>query len=138
MTQFQPKEFSAIIGAEIWAVLAELGALLPLPLLFLSLDDMPGVRRPPDMKAPPIRAGLPVCLISEGFWIELERRWLSFRFLYLRAIKNMAAPYADAAAIPPNTIPAVVPLELGVWFCWSVLKTSLLVAEEVVAALEPV
>jgi len=114
MAQFQPREFSAIIGAEIWAVLAELPALLPLPLLFLSFSDWPGVRRPPDMKAAPIRAGLPVCRISEGFWIELDRRWLNLRLLYLRATKNMAAPYAAAAAMPPTTIPAVVPLELGV------------------------
>jgi hypothetical protein len=87
--QFQPREFSAIIGAEICCVLAEF-PVRPLPLLFRSL---PGVERPPDMKAPPPMsvAGLPEYRIS-GPTIELERRWLDFFRLYRRATKNMAAP----------------------------------------------
>lgn len=89
MVQFQPREFSAIIGAEICCVRAEFPALLPLPLLFLSL---PGVMRPPDMNAPPMSAGLPDCLISDGFITELDRRWLVLRLLYRLASKNMAAP----------------------------------------------
>jgi len=94
-TQFQPNEFSAIIGADICCVRAELPALRPLPLLFLSLFVVPaGVVRPPDMNAlaPPRSAGLPDCLISELLMMELDRRWLCFRLLYLRAMKNMAAP----------------------------------------------
>lgn len=73
MVQFQPREFSAIIGAEICCVRAELPALLPLPLLFRSFVVPPGEIRPPDMKAfaPPI-AGLPDCLISEWLMMELD------------------------------------------------------------------
>ena len=71
--QFQPREFSAIIGAEICCVRAEFPALRPLPLLFLSFP--PGVDRPPDINAaPPRSAGLPDCLISDGFITELDRR----------------------------------------------------------------
>jgi len=64
--QFQPREFSAIIGADICAVRAEFPLLLPLPLLSLSWLSVNGVVRPPHMKAlaPPSRAGLPHCLIS--------------------------------------------------------------------------
>ena len=70
--QFQPREFSAIIGAEICCVRAEF-PVLPLPLLFRSL---PGLVRPPDMKAPapPISvAGLPEYRIS-GPKREFDRR----------------------------------------------------------------
>ena len=90
IVQFQPREFSAIIGAEICAVRAEF-PVRPLPLLFRSL---PGVVRPPDMKAPapPTSvAGLPEYRIS-GPTTELDRRWLCFFLLYLRATKNIAAP----------------------------------------------
>jgi len=74
--QFQPREFSAIIGADICCVRAELPALRPLPLLFLSLLVPPGDTRPPDMSwfAPPKSAGLPDCLISALLIIELDRR----------------------------------------------------------------
>ncbi len=88
--QFQPSEFSAIMGAEICCVRAEL-PVRPLPLLWRSL---PGLVRPPDMKAPapPINAaGLPEYRIS-GPMMELDRRWVLFFFLYLRATKNIAAP----------------------------------------------
>lgn len=44
---------------------------------------------------------------------EFERRWLSLRFLYLLAMKNIAAPYAAAAPAAPTTIPAVVLLTFG-------------------------
>ena len=76
MAQFQPREFSAIIGAEICCVLAEFPLLRPLPLLFRSLPPVPGVVRPPDMKAfaPPRRAGLLDWRISDGFRRELDRR----------------------------------------------------------------
>src|ERR1700755_2441934 len=49
--QFQPREFSAIMGPEICCVRAELLPLVPLPLLFLSWLDSPGEVRPPDMTA---------------------------------------------------------------------------------------
>lgn len=64
--QFQPSEFSAIMGAEICAVRAEL-PVLPLPLLLRSLVP-PGLTRPPDMNAPapPMKDGLPDCIISDG------------------------------------------------------------------------
>lgn len=127
IVQFQPREFSAIMGAEICWVRAEF-PVLPLPLLFLcSPGDTrpPGVTRPPDMKAlaPPIKAGLPDCLISDGFVRELDRRWLALRFLYLLATKNMAAPYKADPAMAATAIPAVVPLTADDWFCDSVLKT---------------
>jgi len=92
IVQFQPREFSAIIGAEICCVRAEL-PVRPLPLLFRSLPEG-GLVRPPDMKAPdppPKSAGLPECLIS-GPTMELDRRWPCLRLLYLRATKNIAAP----------------------------------------------
>ena len=94
VNQFQPREFSAIIGAEICCVRAELPALRPLPLLFLSWVAVPGDMRPPDITAlaPPKSAGLPDCLISDGFMRELVRRWFCFFLLYLLAMKNMAAP----------------------------------------------
>lgn len=93
--QFQPREFSAIMGPEISCVRAELPALVPLPRLFRSKLVCSGEVRPPAMRAlaPPMRAGLPDCIISGGPPnMELERRWLCLRFLYLRAMKNMAAP----------------------------------------------
>jgi len=114
VAQFQPREFSAIMGADICCVRAEL-PVRPLPRLFRSF---PGVVRPPDMKAPPPRsAGLPDCLISDGFMTELDRRWLCLRFLYLRAIKNIAAPYAADPPMAAIAIPAVAPVLPGDWFC---------------------
>ncbi len=110
IAQFQPREFSAIIGAEICCVRAEL-PVRPLPLLFRSC---PGVVRPPDMNAPPPRsAGLPDCLISPALVRELDRRWLCLRFLYLRAIKNIAAPYAAEPPMAAMAIPAVAPVLPG-------------------------
>lgn len=91
IVQFQPREFSAIMGAEICCVRAEF-PVRPLPLLFRSL---PGLDRPPDIKAPaPLLnsvAGLPEYRIS-GPTTELDRRWLCFFLLYRRATKNIAAP----------------------------------------------
>jgi hypothetical protein len=99
--QFQPREFSAIIGAEICAVRAEL-PVRPLPLLFRSLlfvGLFPVLARPPAMYAPaplvpppPRSAGLPEKRISGPPKTELERRWLCLRRLYRRATKNIAAP----------------------------------------------
>jgi hypothetical protein len=89
--QFQPREFSAIMGAEICCVRAEF-PVRPLPLLFRSLPGL--LVRPPDMKAPfpLIRvAGLPEYRIS-GPTTELDRRWLCFFLLYRRATRNIAAP----------------------------------------------
>jgi len=128
IVQFQPREFSAIIGAEICAVRAEL-PVRPLPLLFRSL---PGLVRPPDMKAPapPKSAGLPECLIS-GPTIELDRRWLCLRFLYLRATKNIAAPYAADAPTAAIAIPAVVLAAFGDWL-WLLVWSSPLLPEGVV------
>lgn len=39
------------------------------------------------------------------------------RFLYLRAIKNIAAPYAAEPLIAAIAIPAVAPVLPGDWFC---------------------
>ena len=53
------------------------------------------------------------------------------RFLYLRAMKNMAAPYAAAAPTAPTATAAVVPLTDEVVSWASVLKTPLLPEFEV-------
>jgi hypothetical protein len=58
---------------------------------------------------PPISAGLPDCVISDGCVRELDRRWLCFRFLYLLARKNIAAPYTTDPPTAATTNPAVVP-----------------------------
>jgi hypothetical protein len=88
IVQFQPREFSAIIGAEICCVRAEF-PVRPLPLLFRSL---PGLERPPDMKAPAPMSVAGLEYRISGPTTELERRWLDFFRLYRRATKNMAAP----------------------------------------------
>ena len=116
------------MGAEICCVRAELPALLPLPRLFLSLIVVPpGDSRPPDINAlaPPMRAGLPDCLISDGLMSEFDRRWFCLRFLYLRAIKNMAAPYAAEPPMAAIAIPTVVPLTEEDWFSSLLLNRPL-------------
>jgi len=125
ITQFHPNEFSAIIGALISCVLAEF-PVRPLPRLFRSCEPSGTLETlPPDMKAPPISAGLPDCRISDGSVSELDLLWLCLRFLYRRAIRNMAAPYAADPPIAAMAIPAVVPLTVDEVLCDCVLKTPL-------------
>lgn len=123
IVQVHPREFSTIIGPEICAVLV-VPPVRPLPLLPLPFPTVPYDPRPPDMTAaPPIPALLRVYLFSPIPWILLARRCADRLRLYLRAMKNMAAPYAAAPPTAANAIPAVallVPVDV---FCESVLKT---------------
>lgn len=76
-----------------------------------------------------MKAGLPENRISEESKTELDRRCCALRFLYLLAMKNIAAPYAAAPPIAPKAMPAVVPFVPELLFCESVLKTPLLPVE---------
>ncbi len=112
--QFQPSEFSAIMGADICWLRALVPPLRPLPRLPRLSRPPPGVKRPPNggdgrsigNKPPAISGPLAKALSLSAS--ELDRWWRCFRCLYLRAMSTIAAPYTTAPATTPKLTAMVV------------------------------
>lgn len=97
-------------GAEICCVLM----LRPWLVLLPRLPRLAGVMRP--LRAPCIHAAAPPGMepkvLRPELGRELERWWAMRLFLYRRATKNMAAPYAMAPTMAPLATMALVEFTL--------------------------